>query len=84
MCLFISLTVNCFSAGFVPFHCNALTLLPTVPDRNIKVTVNQGDRSQPVPLNFGDTVVEVSVCSADGSNSQVGRDMSRGRLYVPH
>ncbi|XP_074503231.1 uncharacterized protein LOC141774455 isoform X1 [Sebastes fasciatus] len=57
--------------SFVPFHCNALTLLPTVPDRNIKVTVNQGDRSQPVPLNFGDTVVEVSVCSADGSNSQV-------------
>ncbi|XP_059214856.1 uncharacterized protein LOC131993127 [Centropristis striata] len=57
--------------SIVPFHCNAVTLLPKVPDKNIKVTVNQGDSSQPVPLNFGDTVVEISVCSADGSNSQV-------------
>ncbi|XP_049456959.1 uncharacterized protein LOC125903839 [Epinephelus fuscoguttatus] len=55
----------------VPFHCNAVTLLPTVPDKNIKITVNQGDNSQPVPLSVGDTVVEISVCSADGSNSQV-------------
>ncbi|KAG7228472.1 hypothetical protein INR49_007645 [Caranx melampygus] len=55
----------------VPFHCNAVTLLPEVPDKNIKVTVNGSDTSQPVPLNFGDTEVEISVCSADGSNSQV-------------
>ncbi|XP_078128958.1 uncharacterized protein LOC144532203 [Sander vitreus] len=57
--------------SIVPFHCNAVTLLPKVPDKNIKVTVNREDSSQPVPLNFGDTVVEISVCSADGSNSQV-------------
>ncbi|XP_056251904.1 uncharacterized protein LOC130181604 [Seriola aureovittata] len=57
--------------SIVPFHCNAVTLLPTVPDKNIKVTVNGSDSSQPVHLNFGDTVVEISVCSADGSNSQV-------------
>ncbi|XP_044069520.1 uncharacterized protein LOC122884139 [Siniperca chuatsi] len=57
--------------SIVPFHCNAVTLLPKVPDKNIKVTVNGEDSSQPVPLNFGDTLVEISVCSADGSNSQV-------------
>ncbi|XP_026211008.1 uncharacterized protein LOC113158903 isoform X2 [Anabas testudineus] len=55
----------------VPFHCNAVTLLPKVPDKNIKVTVNEADSSQPVFLNFGDTMVEISVYSADGSNSQV-------------
>ncbi|XP_067466855.1 uncharacterized protein [Thunnus thynnus] len=55
----------------VTFHCNAVTLIPKVPDKNIKVTVNGADSSQPVPLNFGDTVVEITVCSADGSNSQV-------------
>ncbi|XP_038593967.1 uncharacterized protein LOC119917646 isoform X1 [Micropterus salmoides] len=57
--------------SMVPFHCNAVTLLPKVPDRDIQITVNGVDSSQPVPLNFGDTVVDVSVCSADGSNSQV-------------
>ncbi|XP_034753536.1 uncharacterized protein LOC117960084 isoform X2 [Etheostoma cragini] len=57
--------------SIVPFHCNALTLLPNVPDKNIKVTVNREDSAQLVPLNFGDTLVEISVCSADGSNSQV-------------
>ncbi|XP_026165597.1 uncharacterized protein LOC113132017 [Mastacembelus armatus] len=57
--------------SIVPFHCNAITLLPKVPDKNIKVTVNGADSSQPVFLNFGATVVEISVCSADGSNSQV-------------
>ncbi|XP_036980656.1 uncharacterized protein LOC119034059 [Acanthopagrus latus] len=56
--------------SIVPFHCSAVTLLPKVLDKNIKVTVNVEDSSQ-VPLNFGDTVVEISVCSADGSNSQV-------------
>lgn len=62
---------NSSFAGVVPFHCSAVTLLPTVPDKNIKVTVNGEDSSKPVPLNFGDTVVEILVCSADGSNSQV-------------
>ncbi|KAK5882745.1 hypothetical protein CesoFtcFv8_021298 [Champsocephalus esox] len=55
----------------VPFHCNAVTLLPKVLDRNIKVAVNQRESSQPVLLNYGDSVVEISVRSADGSNSQV-------------
>ncbi|XP_060896225.1 uncharacterized protein LOC132975581 isoform X1 [Labrus mixtus] len=57
--------------SIVPFHCNAVSVLAKVPDRNIKFTVNGEDNSQPVPLNFGDTVVEVLVSSADGSNSQV-------------
>ncbi|KAK2824562.1 hypothetical protein Q5P01_021737 [Channa striata] len=55
----------------VPFHCNSVTLRPVVPDKDIKVSVNGADGSRPVGLNFGDTVVEISVCSADGSNSQV-------------
>lgn len=59
------------SAGIVPFHCNAVTLLPEVPDQKIKVTVNGGDSSQQIPLNFGDTMVEISVRSADGTNTQV-------------
>lgn len=59
------------SVGIVPFHCNAVTLLPEVPDQKIKVTVNGGDSSQQIPLNFGDTTVEISVRSADGTNTQV-------------
>lgn len=59
------------SAGIVPFHSNAVTVLPEVPDQKIKVTVNGGDSSQQIPLNFGDTTVEISVRSADGTNTQV-------------
>lgn len=66
-----------FPTGIVTFHCNAVILLPEVPDKQIKVTVNGADSSQPVPLNFGDTVVEITVRSADGSNSQVGLGRSR-------
>ncbi|XP_041865467.1 uncharacterized protein LOC121655109 [Melanotaenia boesemani] len=55
----------------VPFYCNEVTLLPKVPDKLIKVTINGKSSSQSVPLNFGDTMVEVSVCSADGTISQV-------------
>nr|XP_008292168.1 PREDICTED: uncharacterized protein LOC103366271 [Stegastes partitus] len=56
--------------SIVPFYCKSVTLLPKVPDRNIKCTVNGLSSSQPVDLNAGDTVVEISVCSADGSVSQ--------------
>ncbi|XP_072293026.1 uncharacterized protein [Eucyclogobius newberryi] len=55
----------------VPFHVNSVTLLPNVPDKHIQVKVNGGDSAQPVPLNYGDTSVEISVCSADGTHSQV-------------
>ncbi|XP_024916774.1 uncharacterized protein LOC112487862 [Cynoglossus semilaevis] len=55
----------------VPFHCEAVTLAASVPDRNIKVSVNGADSSQSVLLNYGDTMVDISVCSADGTNSQV-------------
>ncbi|XP_030603261.1 uncharacterized protein LOC115792838 [Archocentrus centrarchus] len=57
--------------SIVPFYCNSVTLLPEVPDRGIKVAVNGVSSSQPVPLNFGDTVMEISVRSPDGSISQV-------------
>lgn len=70
--IFVAVHINCFSAGIVPFHCSAVTLLPKVLDKKIKVAVNVEDGSQQVPLNFGDTQVEISVHSADGSNSQVG------------
>ncbi len=76
----VALTVNSFPAGIVPFHCSAVALLPKVPDKNIKVTVNGEDSSKPVPLNFGDTVVEISLRSADGSNSQVGGGDTRTGL----
>lgn len=77
-------TVNSFSAGTVPFHCNTVTLLPKVLDKNIKVTVNREDSSQTVPLNFGDTVVEISVCSADGSNSQVDETWEEDDFMFHH
>ncbi|KAL3971792.1 target of EGR1 protein 1 [Sarotherodon galilaeus] len=68
----------------VPFCCNSVTLLPEVPDRGIKVTVNGVNSSEPVPLNFGDTVVEISVCSPDGSVSQVYKVLvTRELLPVP-
>lgn len=68
----VALIVHFFPTGIVPFHCNAVTLPTKVPDKNMKATVNGPDGSQPVPLNCGDTVVEISVRSADGSNAQVG------------
>jgi len=67
----LHITVNIPPTGIVPFYLNAVILLSKVPDRLIKVTVNGKSKSEPVPLNFGDTMVEVSVCSADGTISQV-------------
>lgn len=61
----------CVCVAIVPFHCATVTLRPEVPDRKMKVTVNGGDPSQQVPLHFGDTAVQVSVRSADGTNTQV-------------
>ncbi|XP_074532235.1 uncharacterized protein LOC141795303 [Halichoeres trimaculatus] len=55
----------------VPFYCTVVTVLTKVPDKNMKVAVNGENSTQPVLLSVGDTVVEISVCSADGSNSQV-------------
>ncbi|CAJ1066697.1 uncharacterized protein LOC117811311 [Xyrichtys novacula] len=55
----------------VPFYNEAVTVLVKVPDKNMKVTVNGEKDSQPLLLNVGDTLVEISVCSADGSKSQV-------------
>ena len=60
-----------FSIGTVSFYCNTMTMLPKVPDKNMKVLVNGESSSQFVSLNVGDTMVEIKVCSADGSNSQV-------------
>lgn len=67
--------------GLVPFHCEAVTLAASVPDRNIKVSVNGADSSQSVLLNYGDTMVDISVCSADGTNSQV-EDVTKKHLLL--
>ncbi|XP_043992259.1 uncharacterized protein LOC122842444 isoform X1 [Gambusia affinis] len=58
-------------SSFVPFHCNLVTVQTKVPDSLIKVAVNGQSDSQTVSLHFGDTLVEISVCSADGSVTQV-------------
>lgn len=71
------LTWSISASGLVPFYCTAVTLRPKVPDRLIKVTVNENASSQPTPLNCGDTVVKVSLCSADGSTSQVWWEMRK-------
>ncbi|XP_029621454.1 uncharacterized protein LOC115201736 isoform X2 [Salmo trutta] len=55
----------------VPFYCNSVTILPKVPDRNMKVSVNEESDSQPSLLTVGETVVSIKVLSADGSNSQM-------------
>ncbi|XP_014876945.1 uncharacterized protein LOC106939152 [Poecilia latipinna] len=57
-------------SSFVPFHCNLVTVQTKVPDSLIKVAVNGNSDSQTVLLHFGDTLVEISVCSADGSVTQ--------------
>ncbi|XP_037829309.1 uncharacterized protein LOC108247256 isoform X2 [Kryptolebias marmoratus] len=57
-------------SSVVPFYCSSVTVVPTVPDRLMKVSVNGQNLSEPVRLNFGDTEVQVSVCSADGAVSQ--------------
>ncbi|CAL9687854.1 unnamed protein product [Knipowitschia caucasica] len=55
----------------VPCHINSLKLLHKVLDQHIQVKVNGGDNSQTVLLNYGDTLVDILVNSADGSHSQV-------------
>ncbi|XP_015218375.2 uncharacterized protein [Lepisosteus oculatus] len=53
----------------VPFNLNALTVQPKVPDSNMKVSVNEADPSDSVPLTVGDSLLEVKVSSADGTRS---------------
>ncbi|XP_045566242.1 uncharacterized protein isoform X3 [Salmo salar] len=55
----------------VPFYCNSVTILPKVPDRNMKVSVNEESDSQPSLLTVGETSLSIKVLSADGSNSQM-------------
>lgn len=72
MCRFFFLNLEIFfHLGTVPFYCNSVTILPKVPDRNMKVSVNEESDSQPSLLTVGETVVSIKVLSADGSNSQV-------------
>lgn len=57
--------------GMVNFDCDAITILPKIPDDNMRVSVNGTDVPGPIHLAIGDTRIETKVCSADGTKSQV-------------
>ncbi|XP_064173898.1 uncharacterized protein LOC135245060 isoform X2 [Anguilla rostrata] len=50
---------------------NSVTILPKLPDVNMQVSVNGSDSTEVISLNIGDTLVNIEVCSADGTKSQV-------------
>ncbi|XP_023698493.2 uncharacterized protein [Paramormyrops kingsleyae] len=53
------------------FDCDAITILPKIPDENMRVSVNGTDMPGLIHLAVGDTRIETKVCSADGTKSQV-------------
>ncbi|XP_002731401.1 uncharacterized protein LOC100373099 [Saccoglossus kowalevskii] len=55
----------------VPFTQSNITVKPAAPDKKTLVNVNGGDVAIPVPLNIGETSIDVTVTSADGSNTKV-------------
>ncbi|XP_077138657.1 uncharacterized protein LOC143804440 [Ranitomeya variabilis] len=61
-----------YSCAVPYFHSN-ISIKPLIQDPQMKVTVNGNDDSRPVPIAVGDTVLEILVLSADGTNSQVYR-----------
>lgn len=61
--------------GAVHLVKNSVTILPKLPDVNMQVSVNGSDSTEVIALNIGDTLVNIEVCSADGTKSQV-RDQS--------
>ena len=65
-----------FSIGIVPSSLAAVKVTPSVPDKKTGVKVCGSDPGSEVSLNVGETVVEIEVTSADGSNKQV-RDWLR-------
>ncbi|XP_040286115.1 uncharacterized protein LOC120999308 [Bufo bufo] len=57
----------------VPYFHSSIIIKPLIQDSQMKVTVNGSDDTKPVPIAVGDTVIEVLVLSADGTNTQVYR-----------
>ncbi|XP_048863663.1 uncharacterized protein LOC125738570 isoform X2 [Brienomyrus brachyistius] len=55
----------------VNFDCDAVTILPKIPDDNMQVSVNGTHIPGQIRLAVGDTRIETKVCSADGTKSQV-------------
>ncbi|XP_071996515.1 uncharacterized protein [Engystomops pustulosus] len=64
-----------------PYFQTSISIKPVIQDSQMKVTVNGNDGSKAVPIAVGDTVIEVLVLSADGTNSQVYTiTVTRGQL----
>lgn len=57
-------------SAFVPFSCSSVEVKPSVADKKTAVKVNGGESKDPIPLNYGETVVEVEVTSPDSSNKR--------------
>ncbi|XP_073528279.1 uncharacterized protein [Phyllobates terribilis] len=70
-----------YSCAVPYFHSN-ISIKPLIQKTQMKVTVNGNDDSRPVPIAVGDTVIEILVLSADGTNSQVYRILAT-RAQLP-
>ncbi|XP_075719227.1 uncharacterized protein LOC142760141 isoform X2 [Rhinoderma darwinii] len=57
----------------MPYFQNSISIKPLIQDSQMKVTVNGNGDTKPLPIAVGDTVIEVNVVSADGTNTQVYR-----------
>ncbi|XP_053316215.1 uncharacterized protein LOC128483919 [Spea bombifrons] len=55
----------------VPFFQDSITIHPFFVDKKMSVKLNGSDDIKPIPLAFGDTLIELQVTSADGTRSQV-------------
>ena len=57
--------------GTVSCDTQEVTVTPVVPDKRSAVEVNGSPADTAVNLNIGDTVVDITVASPDGSKTQV-------------
>ena len=55
----------------MPCDLEAVQMTPAVPDKRSAVQVNETAADTPVTLNVGDTTVDVTATSPDGSKTQV-------------
>ncbi|XP_069787865.1 uncharacterized protein [Narcine bancroftii] len=60
-------------AGIAPLHMTTINVQPTVPDNQMRVTINGSNVGKPAYLSVGNTKVEVNVTSADGTQTQIYR-----------
>lgn len=57
-------------SAVVPFSSSSVEVTPSVADKKTAVKVNGGGSKDPIPLNYGETVVEVEVTSPDSSSKR--------------